>query len=447
MNPTDPEVVKTAAQFGLSPEEFIARLATPATTDAPLVADHIDDHLRSMTRNSRRTYRTHLWRLRDGTGPFCDQQCEPCLQRWSGPACSCPTECDVCDDGAGDPSCACHDPCGACVARRADFTCRCTCRPCLDSRISLAPRAQMRVGPSVYDRSAIEALASIAKRHAAKEGIVENRVRAGKGLAQKAAEGTGAQETAVSACRALFRSALRWTDGYDGHDVAKPRRPGNERRPLQDFELLELAHETAVGGDDPSLDSLLLDYGIATGARRLGAYGLTCGQLHDARQIIELKDKYGRPQGAPVSAELITRLRDHSISRRGSVCDPSSPDYLPDAPVFYYRTRDGVRPVRSRRFDTLHKRWQRTLAWANEEQVGYHHIRHSMSMVLKSQYGPQYSKRYLRHADGDVTELYGACTLEELARAMSDLLEFDHPLVHGIEDRRAATRRRLGYDL
>ena len=63
---------------------------------------------------------------------------------------------------------------------------------------------------------------------------------------------------------------------------------------------------------------------------------------------------------------------------------------------------------------------------------------------LATPYGPQYKKRYLRHADGSVTDGYGVCTFEELARAMSDLLEFEHPLVHGVNDRRKQTRRRLG---
>jgi integrase len=113
--------------------------------------------------------------------------------------------------------------------------------------------------------------------------------------------------------------------------------------------------------------------------------------------------------------------------------------------VFWYRNRNGSSSkVTSRRFDTLHERWQTALPWANDERVGYHHLRHSMSFILKTHYGPQYAKRYLRHADGDVTDTYGACTIEELAAALADLLEFEHPLVHGVEDRRAETFERLG---
>lgn len=234
-------------------------------------------------------------------------------------------------------------------------------------------------------------------------------------------------------------------DGYDGLDVPKPHRSGRERRPLRDHELLELSHLTGTGGNDPELDLLLFDFGLETGARRSGAYGLTVAQIRPQSQIIAVKDKYGREQDAPVSERLIRRLLSHAISRGGPECDPASPEYLPDSPVFYYRARGGgYEPITSRRFDTLHERWQKDLDWAAEEQVAYHHIRHTMSHILKTHYGPQYAKRYLRHSKGDVTDTYGACSTEELARALSELFEYEHPLVQGMRDRRDQTLKRFG---
>ena len=67
-----------------------------------------------------------------------------------------------------------------------------------------------------------------------------------------------------------------------------------------------------------------------------------------------------------------------------------------------------------------------------------------MAAFLATLHGPQYQKRYLHHAEGTVTEGYGICTFEELARAMSDLLKFEHPIVHGVDERRKETMRRLG---
>lgn len=138
---------------------------------------------------------------------------------------------------------------------------------------------------------------------------------------------------------------------------------------------------------------------------------------------------------------LLTRadrphLRTRHTTRRVGV-RPDSPDYRPDSPVFYHRTRSGTyQAITFRRFDTLHGRWQKELGWAAEEQVGYHHLRHIISHELKTRCGPPYAKRYLRHSKGDVTDTYGACNTAELARALSDLFEYEHPLVDGIDQRR-----------
>lgn len=112
--------------------------------------------------------------------------------------------------------------------------------------------------------------------------------------------------------------------------------------------------------------------------------------------------------------------------------------------MFWYRIKSGCRPLIERRIDDLIARWQRELPWANAEQLGFHHIRRTTAAMIATMYGPQHKKRYLRHADGSVTEGYGVCTFEELARAMSDLLDFEHPLVHGVDERRQETMRRLG---
>ncbi len=348
-------------------------------------------------------------RFAAGFGPVCDQDCEPC----------------------SDPT--------------FDFRCQCGCARCASSAVRLPDLQDTPVSGEVYNRRAIDEVATVAKRTACRRGRHENRRRAQRGLPAKNADGVGAAETAVSAMRALFQDVPELINGYDGRDVDKPHRTSRERRPLMDFELVELHHETATGGNDPELDLLLVDYGLHTGARRSGAYGLTVGQVRPSSQLIRVKDKYAREHDAPVSAELIDRLLAHARTRGGPVCDPDSPAYRPDAPLFHYRLRAGGHaPVTSRRFDTLNARWQRSLAWAAEEQVAYHHIRHTMAHLLKTHYGPQYAKRYLRHSKGDVTDTYGACTTAELARALGDLFEFTHPLVDGVDDRRAEARRRFG---
>ena len=397
-------IADLAAKLGMDPSEVTSRLGAPS---APLVRDHIAEYLAAATKNTRRTYSTPLLRLCDGVGPICDQMCELCL-------------------GTG-------------------LTCRCDCAPCVSSRVTLAALGAQRVSAVTYSEDHARMLTVIARRMAVKKGIVDNRRRAARGLPPKMADGYGAEETAVAAVRSLFEHAVRHTGGVNhAKAIDKPRRTGQERRPLHDFELVELHHMTASGGDDPDLDVLILDYVIATGARREGVYTLTVGQLHRDRQVIDLKDKFKRKQPAPVSVELIDRLLAHAKERGGDQCDPASSAYRPDANVFWFRSRDVPQPMTSRRIDTLISRWQRGLPWAAEEQVGLHHIRHTISAFIAMEYGPQYKKRYLRHADGSVTDRYGVCTFEELSRAMSDLLDFEHPLVHGIDDRRKETMRRLG---
>jgi len=395
-----------ASQLGISIEELTARLSVPT---APTVTEHIAGFLALQTKATRRTYATHLIRLRDGVGPICEGECEPCMDRAAG------------------------------------FVCRCSCSSCTSSRLAVAAQGPNRVGLESYSADHVAALASIAQRIGKKSGTLDNRVRATRGLARKPADGKNAAETSVHALRSLFNNAAKYLNGTNpALEVKRPRRGAGYRRALQPFELMELQHVTATGGDDPDLDELLFDFGIATGARRQGAHDLVVGRIYPNKQTVGLIEKYGNEIPAPVSAELICRLLDHARSRGGSQCDPSSSSFRPDAPVFWHRISRGYSQVTSRRFDTLHHRWQEALAFANEERVTYHHIRHSMAAIIKSGYGVHYAQRYLRHTASDVTDMYGACTLEDLATAMADLLGFEHPLAGGRLERRSNAMRRFG---
>jgi hypothetical protein len=226
--------------------------------------------------------------------------------------------------------------------------------------------------------------------------------------------------------------------------VKKPKRISGERLPMLEFELAELQYVTATGGNDPELDLVVLDLTIATGVRAEGTELLSCGNLHRRSKMIDLYDKNKITVPMPVSGDLIDRLVEHSIARGGAQCDPSSPMFRPDAPVLWMRVAGTYRPMTGRRLDTLAGRWQRTLPWANEKQLTLHFVRQTMASILDRSFGPAYKKRYLRHADDNVTELYGRCPLDELARAMSSLLDFEHPLVQGVDEREKETFRRLG---
>lgn len=405
-------MIAIAAELGISVEEAVARFATPTAPAAPTVAKHIESYLAKQRPNTRRTYGTHLDRLRDGIGPICDQECAPCMDRANG------------------------------------FVCRCTCSKCSSSRITVEPQGALPVGPQTYTSDHVAELAEIARRVAVKSGVLANQIRAERGLTQKPAQGHNASETAVHALRSLYKSAMKayLGDVNPGLEVARPRRSLGSRRPMQDYELMELQHLTATGGDDPELDELLFDFGLNTGARRLGAINQTVGRIHRTRQMIGIVDKYDRVDDIPVSLQLIDRLMAHAISRGGAQCDPSSSSYRPNSPVFWRRSSAGYQAITSRRFDTLIRRWQASLPFANEERVGYHHLRHTMGAEIDKRYGTACKSAFLRHIVTDTTGNYGTCSPAQLAAALADLFKFEHPLVHGSEKRRRDTMKRFGLD-
>jgi integrase len=394
-----------ARQSGRSVADLQAALAS---MEAPTIAAAVAEFLKGQSDRTRDTYGYHLKRLVNGFGPCCDALCRTC-----------------------------RDP-------ETGFECRCRCAQCRDSRITIPALGDIHVSSTVLTSALVNEMGIVARRHAVWRGLLHNRKRALRGLPSKQASGKNAQETAIQAMRSLLKSVKKHCDASVGQEVPKPRRDPREKRPLRRFELAELHHVTANGGNDPELDTLLLDFAIATGARCGGAIGLVVGRVHAVTQIVEMKEKGGITAEMPVSADLIERLIAHATSRGGARCDPTSSCYVPDSSVFWSRHGRKFVPLGGRRFDNLAHRWQTTLDWARDEQLTFHHIRHTMGAIIATEFGPQYKRRYLRHGDSNVTDMYGRCTLPALASALSALLEFDHPLVHGIAERERATLERLG---
>lgn len=377
-------------------------------SSAPVVSEHMAAYLSRQTPRTRSTYATHLNRARNGIGPICDQTCEPCLTS-------------------------------------ADFACSCDCAKCVPSRITIAPIGQLRVSSSVYSEELTKNLRAVATRHAIKKGILDNRRRAALGKPAKRADGHNAGETAVGAARSLFNDALKHCgDINSALQVPKPSRDPKERRPLKHFELVEVHHYTATSGNDPELDTLIIDLGIATGARSEGVSLLTMSSLHLETQMIDIFDKGKKRTPMPVSRDLLERLFAHALKRGGPACDPTSLHYIPDSAVLYTRRANTTAPVTGRRIDGIIERWQKELSWARDEQLVFHHLRHTVGAHLEMNYGPQFKRRYLRHKEKTVTDGYGKCSNDSFARAMSELLGFEHPLVHGIEQREQDTLRRFG---
>lgn len=165
----DPALLQSLADsMGVSIDEVIARLS-PTEQAALTVAEHADQFLRRLGEGTRRTYATAIKRFVYGYGPICDSKCDPC-----------------------------QDP-------RYDFHCRCDCRDCQRSRITLPDISGMPVSPKVYNRAALADVSQVALRSGLKRGNHQNRNRAAQGLPDLRVVGKGAQESAVSALRALFQ--------------------------------------------------------------------------------------------------------------------------------------------------------------------------------------------------------------------------------------------------
>ena len=123
----------------------------------------------------------------------------------------------------------------------------------------------------------------------------------------------------------------RLVSGYGAvcDQTCEPRRNTRERRPMQEFELLELCHLTSTSGNDTFLDELIVDFGIATGSRREGVYLLTVGQLHRDTQTVD----------EPSFRQPVTTLADvAAMGRHRTVGLPSSPPHHGRLPGDPFRT-------------------------------------------------------------------------------------------------------------
>lgn len=226
--------------------------------------------------------------------------------------------------------------------------------------------------PGAFSVSELRDWAQVARRMSQKKATKDNKGRALRGLAPKHVSGNGGEENFITAMRSVLERLVDdglWSKN-PAQALSKPARGDSPRRALRDGELRELFELAATSLEDPELDVLLLWFHLETGARRGGALNLRLGHLKAATQMIQLFERRAKYADQPVSAELISALHDHAVSRGGSRCDTGSADYDPSAPVFYFKaptpSSSSARPLTSRHYDRLHERIQRELPWAAE---------------------------------------------------------------------------------
>ncbi len=398
--PTDDSMLDAIATMMRASNIDLDALATHldgATSNGPTIADYAERCLTALkSKNSRRSYRTHLRRLCDGVERICSCDCVACATAYT-------------DHGDCGWSCAaCHD------------------NPLEFRGIGDKP---MRDSSLVY--SDLDDFVAIAERIAHKRGIRNNAKRRTKGLGSLAEHGQGARRTCVLALSRLFKTAQRdrhitWNPA---EDITSGVAVDTRRRALTDTEVAELLETVASAGDDPELDLLIVWTSLELGNRRSGLLELTIGDINAETQLVALHEKFDKERQQPASLELLSALLRHAAKRGGNRCVPGHPDFDPTAAVLYQRssTPAAPRPLSRKRFETLHARVQRSLPWASEMGFSVHCIRYTAGTMVERIAGTQVARKFLGHGLRKVTDRYTDASMTEIATAFSLMTGRDHP--------------------
>ena len=384
---------------GLTAEDlaaFMGQSGEPRDTEVVTVKEYVEQVSAGLSEGTLRGYNTHFQRFINGVGPQCSCTCPECVKEWD-----------------------------------ADGSCSCRCGKC-NNALSWAAAGGRPMRAREFTRTELDPFVEIAQRIAAKRATRDNARRAKKGLSAKPAHGQGGREMCVTALKCLFGRAFddELIHRNPAEKLDKGGRSRSRRRALSEDELELLLEEVVSGGDDPELDLLITWAALELGARRGGLVSLAVGGLLTARQSISVLEKGRKAREQPASVELLESLLAHSARRGGSRCVPGHEDFDPAAPVLYYRdsTPERPHPLGRRRFDTLHRRIQRALPWANEMMYSGHAIRHTTGTIIERIAGTQVARVMLGHERRTPTDIYTDSTAAEVATAFSVMTGSPHPL-------------------
>jgi integrase len=381
---------------GLNLEDLVSHQSSAGPSNNKSLGEYAAKVLKGLTKTTADSYKTHFDHLLNGIARQCACKCAECIGEFSAMK-SCQCQCTKC-------------------AKATDF-------PAL---------AELAISKRSISEIDCDHLVLLVQEMATKRAMHANLIRARQGLAPKPIQGQGAREMCVSALRALFERMVE--DGLIAINpaarISKGRRSESKRRALSDEELAQLLEVVATGGDDPELDLALTWAEFELGARRGGIVGLTVGQLDPVAQMVDLWEKGNKMGSQPCSLELITCLLALAKARGGNRCVRGHSQFDPNAPVFYFKdsTPQRAHPISTRRFDTLHKRIQLTLPWANSARYSGHFLRHTISTMVERLAGYQTARHFLRHTASGPTDTYVKGSTAEDARAISTITGFSHPL-------------------
>jgi len=403
-NPLLDLIAATLADKGFTVEDLAAHVAgesSTSATSAMTIKEYADRALDGFTINTARSYATHFNHLVNGV----ERQCE----------CTCST----------------------CVSEFAESgSCHCRCATCKRARAFEAQGGVVISSRSVATLK-LEPMVKLVQRMAVKRAMHDNIARARRGLSVKPTTGQGAREMCVQALSTLFARMVEdgLIDRSPANGLKKGTRSASRRRALTDSELAQVFDVVASGGDDPVLDLAITWAEFELGARRGGILTLSVGQLDPVTQLIHLLEKGNRLDAQPCSLQLIEFLLTLAASRGGDACVPGSPHYDPNAPVFYFKDSipDTPHRVTGRRFDTLHRRVQVALPWANSMSYSGHALRHTIATMVERQAGFETARKMLRHARVRTTDTYTEASTADVARAISAITAQNHPLAGPVE--------------
>ena len=253
----------------------------------------------------------------------------------------------------------------------------------------------------------LETMAAAIKRHAA---------------AKPRGTGRGAMENFLGAVRCIYRYAEDhgWIRPADNpaRKVPKPPRSASSRYAIPHHQMAEINRVTAITGNDPELDCLILRLHTETACRRGGALALRPCDLDPDQCLILLREKDENERWQPVSPTLMHHLLRHAKERGATTTKQ------------LLRYRNG-KPITSRRYDHLWTRIGEELPWVALQGVTIHWLRHTTLTWVERNFGYAVAREFGRHEGkkAGTTATYIKSNLLEVAAALAAMTGEPHPLL------------------
>ncbi|SDO03451.1 Site-specific recombinase XerC [Klenkia soli] len=347
----------------------------------------------------------------------------------------CPCPCTTCSTGACPCAAGQHaDTCTVPDDHR-DLACSDRYRGAADLDVTAVTRQTIAEGAWWLQRRGL------------KRTVARNAARLATGRQLLHADGRGAHEQFIQACRWMFTWLVdeNRTSANPALKVKLLPRQEAAARSLSTEEFMEVYDVAVSTGQDAILDGLILRHLVIQGVRRGALLGLTCGGLEvESRQIGYWDQKKKTWRKRPTTSTHMADLLGHAVARGPRVAAPAGateverrhgiPNLTDADPVFYGRPEDTfdaegnfvsrtVHPITRKRIERLFTRVRRHLPWTERVELRPHDIRHTSARIIYRAADQQMAKLHLAHDGGSTTDHYLKERLDELAKLKEQLFE------------------------